>query len=197
MRHQLQFGLSYGQTLPTAGSQIYPRWGFGITLRGVTSPGSGRYFKDLIYANGYAYLPGLTRQQGLKIGFTAQLQMMQDKYLTSSIASLPRGYNRYSYADTYINLTADYAIPIYLGDFSLGPILYVKRLQLIPFADYAMELNHGGTRTDYFSYGADVLLDFNIIRLSFPISAGVRYARTGPNGLYSRDHFELLFNISF
>ena len=197
MRHQLQFGLSYGQTLPTAGSQIYPRWGFGITLRGVTSPGSGRYFKDLIYANGYAYLPGLTRQQGLKIGFTAQLQMMQDKYLTSSIASLPRGYNRYSYADTYINLTADYAIPIYLGDFSLGPILYVKRLQLIPFADYAMELNHGGTRTDYFSYGADVLLDFNIIRLSFPISAGVRYARTGPNEGWSRNHFELLFNISF
>ena len=197
MRHQLQFGLSYGQTLPTAGSQIYPRWGFGITVRGVTSPGSGRYFKDLIYANGYAYLPGFTRQQGLKIGFTAQMQMMQDKYLTSSIASLPRGYNRYSYADTYINLTADYAIPIYLGDFSLGPILYVKRLQLIPFADYAMEFNQGGSLTDYFSYGADILLDFNIIRLSFPISAGVRYARTGPNEGWSRNHFELLFNISF
>jgi len=122
---------------------------------------------------------------------------MQDKYLTSSIASLPRGYNRYSYADTYINLTADYAIPIYLGDFSLGPILYVKRLQLIPFADYAMEFNQGGSLTDYFSYGADVLLDFNIIRLSFPISAGVRYARTGPNEGWSRNHFELLFNISF
>ena len=103
----------------------------------------------------------------------------------------------YSYADTYVNLTADYAIPIYLGDFSLGTFLYVKRLQLIPFADYAMELNRGRNLKDYFSYGADVLLDFNIIQLSFPISAGVRYARTGPNEDRSRNHFELLFNLTF
>ena len=197
MRHQLQYGISYGQVIPTAKSQIYPRWGFGITLRGVTSPGSGRYFRDLIHAGGYVYLPGITRQQGLKLSFAAQMQMRQDRYLTSSIAALPRGYNMYSYADTYVNLTADYAIPIYLGDFSLGTFLYVKRLQLIPFADYAMELNRGQSLKDYFSYGADVLLDFNIIQLSFPISAGVRYARTGPNEDRSRNHFELLFNLTF
>ena len=76
-------------------------------------------------------------------------------------------------------------------------VLYVKRLQLIPFADYAMELNRGRNLKDYFSYGADVLLDFNIIQLSFPISAGVRYARTGPNEGRSRNHFELLFNLTF
>ena len=117
--------------------------------------------------------------------------------MTTSTATLPRGYNRYSFADTYINLSADYAVPVYLGDFRLGPVLYFKRLQLIPFVDYGMELNHGTERTDYLSYGADLLVDFNIIRLSFPISAGVRYARTGPDGNSTRNHFEFLFNIAF
>ena len=196
MRHQLQVGLSYGQTIPVAKSQIYPRWGFGLTVRGMLSPGSENYFKDLIMANGYIYLPGITYQQGLKIGFTAQMQMRQNRLMTASAASLPRGYNGYSFADTYLNLTADYAIPIYLGDFRIGPILYVKRMQVIPFADYGMDFR-SGLRTDYFSYGADLLLDFNIVRLSFPISAGVRYARTGPNGDLSRNQFSLLFNISF
>ena len=197
MRHQIQYGLSYGQVIPTAQAQIYPRWGFGITARGVSSPVKGGYFKDLFYANGYAYLPGITRQQGLKISFAVQQQFGKDRLMTTSTATLPRGYNRYSFADTYINLSADYAVPVYLGDFRLGPVLYFKRLQLIPFVDYGMELNPGTERTDYLSYGADLLADFNIIRLSFPISAGVRYARTGPDGNSTRNHFEFLFNIAF
>lgn len=197
MKHQLQFGLSYGQTIAAAKSQIYPRWGFGITARGAFTPESGSYFRDLIYINGYAYFPGITRQQGLKISVAFQQQMMQTRLMTTSSASLPRGYNRYSFADTYVNFTADYAIPIYLGDFRLGPVLYVKRLQLIPFADYAMDFDAGKKNAEYFSYGADAMLDFNILRLSFPISAGVRYARTGPNGDSSRNYFGLLFSISF
>lgn len=196
IRHQLQYGISYGQVIPTATSQIYPRWGFGITARGMSSLGTGMYFRDLVYLNGYAYLPGITRQQGLKLAVSAQLQLDQTRLLTSSMASLPRGYNRYSFADTYINLTADYAIPVPLGDFRLGPILYVKRLQLIPFADYGLELDREGDHTGYLSYGADVLVDFNILRLNFPMSAGVRYARTGPNENLSRNYFGFLFNLS-
>lgn len=123
--------------------------------------------------------------------------MTNRKQIPTSSASLPRGYNGYNFADTYVNFTADYAIPIYLGDFRLGPVLYVKRLQLIPFADYAMDFDAGKKNAEYFSYGADAMLDFNILRLSFPISAGVRYARTGPNGDSSRNYFGLLFSISF
>lgn len=197
MRHQLQYGVSYGQAIATAKSQIYPRWGFGITVRGIFSPGSGSYFRDHIYANGYSYFPGITRQQGIKLSFAFQRQMMHKRLMTTSSASLPRGYNRYSFADTYVNFTADYAIPVYLGDFRIGPVLYVKRLQLIPFADYAMDFDAGKKSADYFSYGSDILLDFNILRFSFPISAGVRYARTGPNEDSSRNYFGFLFSISF
>ncbi|HIZ86642.1 MAG TPA: hypothetical protein IAC03_00550 [Candidatus Coprenecus pullistercoris] len=197
MRHQLSYGIAYGQVIPTAGSQIFPRWGFGITVRGASSPGGKGYFKDLVYADGYAYLPGITRQQGLKISLASQIQLGRDRLMTTSMAALPRGYNRYSFADTYLNITADYAVPVYLGDFRIGPILYFKRLQLIPFADYGIDFGESGPEADYFSYGADMMVDFHIIRLNFPISAGVRYARTGPNGTASRNYFGFLFDISF
>ena len=197
MRHQLQYGISYGQVLPTATSQIYPRWGFGITVRGVSSLGGGMYFGHLAYANGYVYFPGIIRQQGLKISFSAQKQFMEGKLLYTSLATHPRGYDSYSFADTYLSVSADYAIPIYLGDFRIGPVFYFKRLQLIPFFDYALEGAPGsGITGSYCSYGADLMVDFHFIRLGFPFSAGIRYARTAAPANGTQDHVGLLFNIS-
>lgn len=198
MRHQLQYGISYGQVIPTATSQIYPRWGFGITARGVSSLGAGMYFGHLAYLNGYVYFPGITRQQGLKIGFSFQKQFSDGKLLYTSIAQLPRGYDSYSFADTYLNITADYAIPIYLGDFRIGPVFYFKRLQFIPFFDYALEAGAGtGISGAYCSYGADLMVDFHFIRLGFPLSMGVRYSRTAAPANGTQNHFSMLFNISF
>lgn len=198
MRHQLQYGISYGQVIPTATSQIYPRWGFGLSVRGASSLGAGMYFGHLAYADGYVYFPGITRQQGLKLSFTVQKQFVDGKLLYSSLAQLPRGFDSYSFADTYFRVSADYAIPVYLGDFRIGPIFYVKRLQLIPFFDYAADAVPGkGVSGTYCSYGADVLVDFHFIRLGFPISAGIRYARTAVPANGTQDHISMLFNLSF
>ena len=192
---ELHYGISYAQTLPAAPSQIFPRWGFSATLMGAVSPLMDENFGDMFYAYAYLYLPGITRRQGLKLTFSYQRQIADGKlYLMSSYASLPRGFIQTPNTEFY-KVTADYAIPIYLGDAAIPGFLYFKRMQLIPFADYAVDYTSRRTRTDYFSFGADVLIDFNIFRLPYPISAGMRYARM--NIGTDRNYFGMLFNISF
>lgn len=195
MKHELRYGISYGQVIPTATSQIYPRWGFGLTAYGASAPWSELNFGHILYLSGYSYFPGLTRQQGIKITAAYQKQFADGKiYYMSSFASMPRGYTTARPTEQYAKVTIDYAVPIYLGDFRIGPVFYFKRLQVIPFADYAIDRNTRKT-AQYYSFGCDLLVDFHFIRLGFPISMGVRYARTGPQQNAGRNHFEFLFNF--
>lgn len=196
-RNELRYGISYGQIIPTADAQIYPRWGFGITVYGSSAPWSNVNFGHLAYLNGYIYLPGITRQQGLKLTATFQKQFSEGKlYYMSAFASLPRGYRNSYPSETFAMATIDYAIPIHLGDFRIGPVFYFQRLQLIPFADYAIDKSRN-QRREYYSFGSDILVDFHFIRLGFPLSMGMRYAYTGPQADASRHYFGFLFNVSF
>ena len=194
-KHQLLYGISYEQVLGTATAAIYPRWGFGIRMFGSSAPGTGENFGNLAFASVFGYVPGIVRGQGLKLTAQGQHQFCDDKiYYLSSLAELPRGYkaNTVTTTETYFKVTADYAIPIYLGDVNLGSFLYFKRLQLIPFGDFAMDFNPR-EKNIYYSYGADILVDFNVLRLSFPLCLGMRYARTG----FNKSTFGFLFNVSF
>lgn len=198
MRHLMQYGISYSQSLAQATSQIYPRWGFGISLQGASSVGARQYFGHVAKASGYLYMPGITRQQGLRIGFLAQKQFVDGKMFLSSLTTMPRGYTGYCFDEDYGSVSLDYAIPIYLGDISLGPVIYLKRLQVIPYGDYAVGISHNSRiKSRYYSYGADIKLDFIVLRLNFPLCVGMRYARTGPQQGMSQNYFGLLFDVSF
>ena len=50
---------------------------------------------------------------------------------------MPRGFDNIVLMD-YAKFTADYAIPIYLGDVTWPWLYYLKRLQIIPFGDFAI-----------------------------------------------------------
>ncbi|NTV19444.1 MAG: hypothetical protein HGA83_08450, partial [Bacteroidales bacterium] len=67
-------------------------------------------------------------------------------------------------------------------------LLYLKRVQIIPFFDWAY--SHGMDRNRHMiSGGSDILVDFNIFNISLPLTAGVRYIRTGEN----KNFFQFLF----
>ncbi len=204
--HGLDYGITYGQTLPTAKSQMFPRWGFGAIALGSSIIEGGNNFGPLMYLHGYAYFPGITRQQGIKLTLSYQQQFLDDKlyYYPYSYAALPRGYSltpdgqRIFPKEQYFCATLDYAIPIPLGDFSLGPVLYVQRLKLTPFVDYALNMwndKAGRHVNNYWSFGIDAMVDFYAFRFILPLSIGFRYAHTNPNQSLQQHTFELLFNI--
>ena len=189
-------GLRYYRMLPTAGAAIYPRWGFSLYPRYVLGSGDEHYQTALF--SGYAYLPGLSRIQGLKFSlsghyrFSGKPSVLDD----GNAAAMPRGYKTYAAEPLYLKAGLDYAVPLYLGDVAIPGVLYFQRLQLIPFADYAMGWTPGAPRNDYWSAGVSALVDYHAFRLAPGISTGVRWSYTAPNGTGSRHGFQLLFGLS-
>lgn len=192
-RNQINYSLRYYQMLPIANSAIYPKWGAGVLLSGASAPLSSNNFGDVGSLYLYGYVPGIANRQGLKLTFGYQKQFVNDSYFyLGNLLTGPRGISEF-YDEELTKITADYAIPIYLGDVSLGWFAYLKRLQLIPFADYAM-----ATQGNSYTYGADILLDAYFFRIGAPVSVGVRVGMNGANYNLTHDKqvVSLLFNVS-
>lgn len=202
-------GTRFYRMRPVAPTAIYPRWGFSASAYVRVPLGDGDDYTTLAYFGGYGYLPGITRGQGLRISFEGQHHFTENRsFYYSSIAYLPRGYDKSNVSLTpttdYMRFMLDYAIPIWAGDISIPSVLYFKRFQLIPFADFAYDAN-STRRTEYFSYGTDLTVQFNIFRLRFEINAGVRFARTLdlPDHIpfffreeYNRNSFSFIFGMT-
>jgi hypothetical protein len=187
----LQAGVQYYQYRPMTPRNIFPRLGFGLSVQAVASPWMKEAFGSALYTMAYAYLPGLTANQGIRVRATLQKQWNQGKmYYLSNIASWPRGYDDKA-SQQYIGFSFDYAIPIWLGDISLGNLAYLKRLQINPFADWGQNRNPRGTEQLY-SFGADLLLEFHALKIGSPISAGVRSILKADG----TPAFQMLFNIT-
>jgi hypothetical protein len=168
-----QTGVQYYQYRHLAQNNIFPRIGFGLSIQSAAAPWNHQTFGKELYGMAYAYLPGVVINQGLRLKIALQRQWIESgQYFLSSLASWPRGYDNRG-SEKYAGFNVDYAIPVWLGDISVGSILYLKRLQILPFFDWANTHTGKDTKSLY-SVGADLLFDFHFLRIGSPISAGVR-----------------------
>ena len=173
--------------LQKAESQVYPRWGVGAETGGSFRPGLGKIYSPVWYGYLYGYLPGFSRTQGLRLTALAQYQLPTGApFGENSVTIQPRGFTsaesrtiaRNSAAQ--IKLTADYAIPIYVGDISLfSPVAYISHFLLIPHVDwmgFGLARNGKGTHaaSSLISAGADFTVELgNFLWAPFPCSIGV------------------------
>jgi hypothetical protein len=174
-------------TLPTADSQVYPRWGIGAEAGASVRPGLSKIYTPLAYAYLYGYVPGFTRTQGLRLSALAQVQLPTDApFGENTVQVMPRGFTsaegrtvaRASHSQ--LRLTADYAIPIYVGDISwFSPVAYIRNFLLIPHVDWTgFQVANGGKggpkHTSLLSAGADFTVETgNLAWIPYPCSLGV------------------------
>ncbi len=150
---------------------IFPKWGIGGVLKWRTAINGGINFGKEASVNIYGYLPGLVPSHGLKLSFSAQRQYADDKlYYFQNLVNMPRGYDDIS-GDKYLMGTFDYAFPVYLGDVNVMRTVYLKRMQVIPFADFAVMDSR-----NIHSYGTTVMVDFAPFTSMLDLSLGVRYS---------------------
>lgn len=168
-----------------APSQAYPRWGIGLEGGFGFRPGLERYYAPVIYGYAYGYLPGITRAQGLKWTVMAQSQTRNCIIGELFAGALPRGFG--ADAATFVGqifprqwrLTADYAIPIYVGDISIPGVAYIRNFLLTPHVDYT-GLPYGNDRYDLWSVGADLSASLaRLLVLPFDASVGVSVSYLG------------------
>lgn len=186
-------------------SAIYPKWGLGGVARWKLPFNGGENFGSVSSLYLYGYLPGLHSTHGFKFSASLQRQNAEGRnYWMGNLVGMPRGYSENFYCKDYFMGSADYALPIYLGDFNLWELAYVKRLQLIPFADYAIGKSVAVPGKGYlpearlYSAGSAVLVDLAPFKFGVECSVGVRYSYNGNNaGLPGAGHaFHVMFSTA-
>lgn len=174
--------------LPKADSQVYPRWGVGAETGGSFRPGIGKIYSPVMYGYLYGYLPGFSRTQGLRLSASAQHQIPTGApFGENSVTVWPRGFTAADgravarVSANQLKLTADYAIPIYVGDISwFSPVAYISHFLLIPHVDWTgFEVAADGkgkktAHTSLLSAGADFTVELgNLAWVPYPCSIGV------------------------
>ena len=173
--------------IPGAESQVYPCWGVGAEIGNSFRPGLTKIYSPVSYAYLYGYLPGFTRTQGIRLSASAQYQIPTGApFGENSITILPRGFTSAEARSIarisagQLHLTADYAIPIYVGDLSwFSPVAYIRNFLLIPHVDwtgFGLARNGKGTPTSssLMSAGADFTVELgNLAWVPYPFSIGV------------------------
>ena len=173
--------------LPTPESRVYPRWGIGAEAGASFRPGLSKIYSPVTYGYLYGYIPGLTSVQGLKLTALAQYQLPSGApFGENSVTIQPRGFTaaegrsvaRASAAQ--LRLTADYALPVYVGDIScFSPVAYISHFLLIPHVDwtgFGLPRNGKGkaTSSSLISAGADLTVELgNLTWVPYPCSLGI------------------------
>lgn len=169
--------------LPTARAAAYPRLGIGLEAGASFRPGLTNLFAPNFYLYAYGYLPGLWLPQGLRITAIYQQQFLKQNLQFAELYAgvLPRGFPASAgsvvarSSDSQYRITADYSIPIYVGDLSLGPVTYIKNFLLTPHFDYT------GLKTgNLWSAGADLTAEVShLLMFNFDGSIGVSFSYLG------------------
>ena len=191
-----------------ARSQIYPRWGIGLEAGMSARPGMTSTFLPNAYVYAYGYLPGIWRTQGLKLTGTYQRSLKFEENVLQqgeiTVNTLPRGFSATSLQAAgrlypwQLNATASYAIPIYVGDISLPPILYIRNFLVIPNADFTLLPGN----ENLWSAGADITAEMGKFLAPFDCSLGVSISYLGGSafeavGQQDRWSFGLIMSYDF
>lgn len=211
IRQSLSASLRGYTMLPVANSQVYPRWGIGAEIGTRTSFESYKVFSPMGYIYGYGYIPGIMRTHGIRLSAMWQTKLRRNSPFSQQIVDiLPRGLSNNSALGSYLSIhnedivkvTADYAVPIYIGDITLGGNwLAIKRLVAYPHFDYTFIGKKG-----LWSAGLDLTADLHaIITIETPVSLGVSFSWNGGSAWnllakgieMSRWYVGPIFNVSF
>ena len=187
IRHNLNASLRGYTMLSIANSQVYPRWGIGAEAGVSSYIESNAIFSPMGYAYCYGYVPGFMRTHGLKMTGIWQTKLRRKSpFCQQTVDILPRGLSGNPslgshlslYNNNLVKVTADYAIPVYIGDITLGGNwLAIKRLVTYPHFDYTFIRNKG-----LWSAGVDLTADLHaILTLEWECSFGLSFSWNGGN----------------
>ena len=182
----------------------YPRLGVGLEMGANFRPGMEDVFTPNLYAYLYGYLPGFSRTQGLRLtGMAQQLGAQGLRIGEMAVNTLPRGFSS-SAVSAVGNLfplqwkvTADYAVPIPLGEINIPGIAYITHFVLTPHGDFTGLGEHF-----LWSAGADLTARLAKLILPFDSSLGVSFSYLGGDiydvtGQQKPYSVSLIFNMDF
>ncbi len=190
----MDYRLTASQYLHSNQKDVYPRFGQSIDFSYRNSPFGGNDIGSVLALAGNLYVPGFIRHHGIWIYAGYQKRWDEDVqyYLFSNRIAYPRGYNNV-YDVGLLSISINYKLPLFYPDFSFGSVIYLKRLKLNLYYDWAKGKNKGYIN-EYQSMGGELTADFHLLRFVLPIEMGMRSIYYPASGGWG---FEFLYAISY
>lgn len=166
---------------PAATSGVYPHIGIGAEIGWSSRIAMSDLYSSSVYSYVYGYLPGLMRTQGLRLTGTLQHRSDADISRSAAVNITPRGFSG-SGAESFVtglypdqlSLTADYAIPVWMGDIScFSPFFYIKNFELTPHFDYTLLSGGSLSAGSLYSCGATIAVHLaNLLWVPYDCTIG-------------------------
>jgi hypothetical protein len=190
----LDYRLTAAQYLRSDQKDVYPRFGQSVDIAFRHSPFGSNNMGSIFGSELNFYFPGIIRHHGILVygGYQQREEIDQLSYSYSNLISYPRGYSG-EYDNSLVCMNLNYMFPFWYPDFSFGSVVYLKRLKMNLFYDWANGLNPGYIN-NYQSLGAELTADFHLLRFVAPIEMGLRSIYFPSSGGWG---FELLYSISY
>lgn len=162
---------------------LAPRYGYVVDLSAALNPFDSNFGKAYnLY--GSIFLPGLLPQHSTNIKGNIGYQDISYYNFTQK-KLFPTGVD-YSIPANYLYSTAAYyKFPIAYPDGGIPSLLYVRRIYMNLFGEYAhlRYISDGETYIQNpYTYGGQLLLDFNIMRIGIDLNAGVSVYKPSDRG---------------
>lgn len=209
--------ISYYRLLKQSHRDILSQRGQSVALELYNTPYGGDFSGRLFAARANVYfpsplrlfVPGFARHHVFYLtgGYQSRLaDISNDIYYFRNRIPKPRGFS-YPQHDKFKTISANYTFPLWYPDIAIGPLLYLKRFRVNGFYDWGdgdgkyyymapeNTLYFSDISRTYRSIGAELILDFNVMRFTPEISLGVRYSYLLTTNEVDIDF--LLVNINF
>ncbi|MCK5137570.1 MAG: hypothetical protein KAR19_17425 [Bacteroidales bacterium] len=198
--HYLYYSLYASAYLRTGKKDILPRLGLTTSLGYYHAPFDNQVYGSVARAGVTGYLPGVLKHQTIRLAINHQKQypLSMSRPAFINLMSLPRGLHGI-FGEIMTRYSIDYVFPLLLPDLELSSVLYLKRIRGALWADHMTGTNivirdpePYYTNKNYTTYGADLVVDMNLLRISFPLSVGGRVTYEPETG---RTGFEWIYTI--
>lgn len=208
------FELRYSTFFSQSTRDIYPKWGFVLNFDTYNTI-YGDFNGTLTAINTRFFVPGFFKHHSLYFVASNQIRKTHSDFNLYSFQNKifrARGYGFYN-DKTASTVRSNYVLPIWHPDIALGSLVYVKRFKLNGFIDigkssvenYYFKKSDLSFFTDdlfevtYKSFGVELTMDFNVIRLPYDLEIGVRLVHATENRVSDADtQIEFMIgNISF
>jgi hypothetical protein len=179
------FGISlYGNNLlKQSHRDIQPRFGQTFYFSYYLPIKKSEIFSNILTMSFNQYLPGFSKNHGILINIGYEKTRERKVPVLNNQISLPRGYREELYYYENKKVIFEYTMPLVYPDISIGPLIYIKRIQAAVFLDAARIAyptqsgnNYMTVTGDFLSTGVILSSEMHFLRFFAPFTPGLRIA---------------------
>jgi hypothetical protein len=184
-----RFSFSFSNLLKRSRRDFLSRWGQTLDIDFYNTPYGGDFKARQLAIRTDFYFPGIVKHHFLytRLSYQESFQGIEtNTYIFRNRIAKPRGHT-YPTDETFVSVSANYALPLWYPDIALGPLLNIQRVKANFFYDYGVGRGNvfyykpnsnrvyaSTTDETYQSVGVETTFDFNVMRFLPKFEVGFR-----------------------